>query len=64
MQAAFRALLDAPQNNLTVRIDGKLVFGGAGFFGRAPLVSVHARSSLLNARSLMRRWLCVLSGRY
>lgn len=38
MHTALRALLDAPQNNLTVRCDGKLVFGGAGRFGNAPLV--------------------------
>ena len=55
MHAALRALFDAPQNNLTVRVGGKLVFGAAGCFGKAPLVSVcvHARS--LHARLLIRR---------
>jgi inositol-pentakisphosphate 2-kinase len=42
MTAALRALLDAPQNNLTVRRDGELVFGGAGQFGKAPKVRVGA----------------------
>ena len=39
MHAALCALVDAPQNNMTVRCDGKLVFGGAGCFGKAPAVS-------------------------
>ena len=52
MQTAFRALLDAPQNNLTVRVDGKVVFGGAGCFGKAPLVRVCARLSCSNANAL------------
>ena len=62
MHAALRALLDAPQNNLTVRVGGKLVFGGAGCFGKAPLVSVCARATFLNARLLIRRRIesCVL----
>ena len=35
VQAALRALLDAPHNNLTVQRDSRLVFGGAGRFGEA-----------------------------
>jgi hypothetical protein len=38
MHAALRALLDAPQNNLTVRLNGCVVFGGAGQYGSAPQV--------------------------
>jgi hypothetical protein len=39
VQAALRALLDAPHNNLTVRRDGLRVFGGAGRFGEAVQVN-------------------------
>ena len=40
MQAALGALLATPQNNLAIRVDGHLVFGGAGCFSTPPVVRV------------------------
>ena len=38
VQAALRALVDTPHNNLTVQRDGHPAFGGAGRFGEAAQV--------------------------